>query len=91
MRFRENAPAGDPNAFVSAATQKDFNTFWLAMTQEFNKVLRAFSKSDRDLAVAQMRQIVTTAINAEVASVTTRKAIMSKTYDGLVEVGLVDA
>lgn len=59
MRAKENNELG---GFGSASVQKDFNTFWLSMTAEFNKILgkvEPLQGADRRAFLKDMQQIIT--------------------------------
>jgi hypothetical protein len=40
MRYKEAAVSPENGGFQHATQQKEYNTFWLSMTQEFNKQLK---------------------------------------------------
>lgn len=44
--------------FSTPAQQKDFNTFWLSMTQEFNKLLMANEDKRREAMLMEIQGIV---------------------------------
>lgn len=44
--------------FTTPAQQKDFNTFWLSMTQEFNKLLMANEDKRREAMLMEIQSIV---------------------------------
>lgn len=46
---------GELGGFGSTSVQKDFNTFWLSMTQEFNRML---GKGGEPLAGAERKQLL---------------------------------
>jgi len=64
----------ETNGFTSPTQQKDFNTWWLAMTQEFNKLLMANQDRMRDAMLAQVQDIVKGVIST-VADVEERKRL----------------
>lgn len=39
MKHKELVPVGSIGGYSSAANQKELNTFWLSMTEQFNKIL----------------------------------------------------
>lgn len=43
--------------------QKDFNTWWLSMTQEFNKLLMANQDKMREALLLEVQKIVTNAVS----------------------------
>ncbi len=53
--------AGDAGGFANAAQQKDFNSFWLSMTAEFNRMLGKVevpAATDRRAVFREMQQII---------------------------------
>lgn len=61
MRYLESLPMGQ--GFAKASEQKDFNTFWLAMTTEFNKNLRASDAESQSKVIAAMATVVLKVLN----------------------------
>lgn len=53
MRFKERT-----GGFSTPAQQKDYNTFWLSMTQEFNKLLLANDDKLREALLMEINKIV---------------------------------
>lgn len=51
------------NGFAKASEQKDFNTFWLSMTAEFNKNLRNTDAESRDRVIMAMASVVNRVIS----------------------------
>lgn len=51
------------NGFARANEQKDFNTFWLSMTQEFNKLLMANQDKLREALLLEITSIVNDALS----------------------------
>jgi hypothetical protein len=62
MRLRER---GDLGGFPSSAAHKDFNYFWLSMTQEFNRLLGKSdgSAADRRALLKEMQDIIVKTVN----------------------------
>lgn len=48
----------ETNGFSSPGQQKDFNAWWLSMTQEFNRLLTANQDRMREALLMQVQQIV---------------------------------
>lgn len=48
----------ETNGFTNTSQQKDFNTWWLSMTQEFNRLLMANQDRMREALLLQVQQIV---------------------------------
>jgi hypothetical protein len=66
LRARER---GDLGGFAHATVQKDFNTFWLSMTQEFNRLLgkgEPMSNLQRKAMLNEVRQIIITTLSSTV-------------------------
>lgn len=62
------------NGFTTPTQQKDFTQWWLAMTQEFNKLLMANQDRMREAMLAQVQDIVSGVI-ATVEDDETRRAL----------------
>lgn len=58
MRWKEMQPVGNDGGFQHATQQKEYNTFWLSMTQEFNKQLRATDADYRAQVLKAMASVV---------------------------------
>lgn len=58
MRSKEAATTTEEGAFTHATQQKEFNTFWLQMTQEFNKQLRTTDAEFRAQVMKTMASAV---------------------------------
>ena len=67
MRHKER---GDLGGFGSTNVQKDFNTFWLTMTAEFNKMLSKGPEpmvgSERKVLLREIQQIVVNTVSTVV-------------------------
>jgi len=72
LRWKETRPAGDPEGFAHSTAQKEYNTFWLAMTQELNKVARQTDKAYREELVAVLSTAVFRALSDEAPDVSKR-------------------
>lgn len=48
----------ETNSFSTPTQQKDFNTWWLSMTQEFNKLLLANQDRMREAMLMQINDII---------------------------------
>ena len=57
LRVKE-AASGTSQGFAHATAQKEFNTFWLSMTVEFNRLLRTADSDFRAQVVQQVAQVV---------------------------------
>lgn len=58
LRHREHLPLGDPQGFGDARVLRDWNTYWLSCTQEFNGLLVKFKPSDREAIMTMVRGAV---------------------------------
>lgn len=58
LKFREGRAVGD-GGFGRGGEQKDFNTFWLSMTVEFNKLLLANQDKMREALLLEVQSVVT--------------------------------
>lgn len=76
MRQRE---ADLENGFSTATAQKDFNTFWLSMTQEFNKMLvkaESMAGNERKQLLKEVQQLILQTVNSSVHDPKTRSALL---------------
>ncbi len=86
LRSREN---GEMGGFQSAAIQKDFNTFWLSMTQEFNRMLNkqeTLTGNERKNLLRAVQQTILKTVNASVSDPQTRSALlvnMASAFEGI--------
>lgn len=64
LRYRERVAAGE-GGFEHTTAAKDFNSFWLAMTREFNHVLRAdgLDEAERDSLVQRVGGAIASALD----------------------------
>lgn len=65
--------------FSTANAQKDFNTFWLSMTQEFNRMLtkaEAMTGSERKALLKQIQQLILTTVDKSVSDPKTRSNLL---------------
>lgn len=76
MRDREN---GHHGGFQSSTSAKDFNTFWLSMTQEFNRMLtkqETMSGNERKTLLKDIQQTIFATINKSVQDPKTRSHLL---------------
>jgi hypothetical protein len=74
MRDKENS-----GQFASPASQKDFNTFWLSMTQEFNRMLTkadTLSGNDKRNLLRDVQRTILATVNGSVQDPKTRAALL---------------
>lgn len=77
MRSKER---GDQGGFTTTAAQKDFNTFWLSMTQEFNRMLtksESMNGSERKALLREVQQLILNTVNASVNDPRTRSNLLT--------------
>lgn len=77
LRAREK---GDMGGFGTAAGQKEFNVFWLSMTQEFNRMLtktETMSGTDRKQLLRAVQGLILNTVNASVNDPKTRSDLLS--------------
>ncbi len=87
LRMREREPIGTPNGFESARTQKDFNTFWLSMTHEFNGMIQRADKGNRDAILGEVRDLVLQTLS-KVKDASTRRELMLSFSEAFDQAGL---
>lgn len=71
--------AGELGGFAHANVQKDFNAFWLSMTQEFNRLLgktEAMSGNEKKALLREIQQIIVHTVSASVGDPKTRSDIL---------------
>ncbi len=76
LRAREN---GQHGGFQTAAAQKDYNTFWLSMTQEFNRMLSkadTLTGVDRQKLLRDIQQLIVQTVNGSVTDPKTRSDLL---------------
>lgn len=74
------------NGFTKPSEQKDFNTFWLSMTVEFNKNLRSADAESKDRIIHAMASVVVKVL-AEIDDESLRTNVGTKLVDALEEAG----
>jgi hypothetical protein len=77
MREKERGALG---GFNTTAVQKDFNTFWLSMTQEFNRMLvksEALTGHERKELLREIQQVIFRSVNEAVSDPRTRSNLLS--------------
>lgn len=76
MRSRE---AGDLGGFNTASVAKEFNSFWLSMTQEFNRLLSkpgAMAGHERKTLLHDIQSKILDTINRSVSDPKTRSDVL---------------
>jgi hypothetical protein len=87
LRMREGQPVGSADGFAHATVQKDYNTFWLSMTREFNSLLERADKGNRDAILAEVRDLVLATLGG-VSDAATRQDLMIKFSEAFQAAGL---
>lgn len=77
MRHRERRPTTGPGATANTRDHKDFNTFWLSMTQEFNRQLNVAKTDIRKQVINEFMTKVGSSL-ARVLSEPQRVAVVSR-------------
>lgn len=70
---------GELGGFGSATVQKDYNTFWLSMTQEFNRMLgkvEPLSGADRRALLKDVQKIIIDAVQVTTMDAKTRSVLL---------------
>lgn len=70
---------GELGGFAHANVQKDFNAFWLSMTQEFNRMLgktEAMNGNERKAMLREIQQIIVNTVSASVNDPKTRSDLL---------------
>ncbi len=70
---------GELGGFNTASIQKDFNTFWLSMTQEFNRMLgknEPMNSGEKKTLIKEIQQIIVQTVNASVPDAKTRSDLL---------------
>lgn len=90
LRIKEDFQIGNKEGFLSAAMQKDFNTFWLNTTHEFNNMLLKSGATDRAVILSQVRDmLVGTIQNMPEVEPRTRAHLLEKFALGFEELGVL--
>ncbi len=87
LRSKEDGQLG---GFGTAAAQKDYNSFWLAMTSEFNRLLgkvEPMQAADRKALLREIQQIIVTTVN-EVPDPNTRTELLEKMAAAFQDAGI---
>lgn len=70
---------GELGGFAHANVQKDFNAFWLSMTQEFNRMLgktENMNGNERKALLKEIQQVIVTTVSQSVSDPKTRSDIL---------------
>jgi hypothetical protein len=77
MREKERGALG---GFNSTNAQRDFNTFWLSMTQEFNRMLtkaEVLSGTERKALLREVQQLILHTVNHSVTDPRMRSSLLT--------------
>ncbi len=70
---------GELGGFNSASIQKDFNTFWLSMTQEFNRMLgktEPMNSGEKKALLREIQQLIVSTVSQTVVDAKTRSDLL---------------
>lgn len=87
LRAKENNELG---GFGTATAQKEYNSFWLAMTAEFNKLLgkvEPMAAADRKALLREIQQIIVSTVS-EVPDPKTRSELLEKMAAAFQDAGI---
>jgi len=87
LRTKEAIPAGSQGAFSHATQQKEFNSFWLAMTQEFNRQTRQVDAQFRENTLKAVAKAVRSVL-ADIPDTDLRSQLTDRLAHEFEEVGL---
>lgn len=90
LRFKERAAIGSDEGFSDPKVIKDFNTFWLAMTKEFNDLLAKYRPIERDAIMGLVRNAVAD-VMAKVEDGALRNALIEQFVAVFRQYQLIDA
>ncbi len=63
LKYMEKTMVGEAGGFESTDVLKNWNTYWLKMTAEFNNLLVRFKPDDRKAVIGQVKDIIITVLN----------------------------
>lgn len=83
---------GELGGFSHANIQKDYNTFWLQMTAEFNKLLgksgEPLSGLEKKALFKEMQQLIVKTIAETVQDPRARQAVLTNLADAFTQAGM---
>lgn len=74
------------DSFAHTTAQKEFNSFWLSMTQEFNRTLRVTDQEYKTALLGQIAEVISETMAVEDQEVVER--IMPRFVDAFKKLGL---
>lgn len=81
IRYKEN------NDSFRGYQQKEFNAYWLSLTQEFNRVLQANDEKLREAMLLEVQDIVTKAVGL-ISDATDRQNVRRQLAEGFAGLGV---
>ncbi len=89
LRHRERHAIGSQEGFASASVQKDFNTFWLSMTKEFNSMLVQANRGtgERETILTTVKDVLLRTVST-IEDIDTRQTLINRLSDEFVKAGL---
>lgn len=84
IRMKEDGVA---QRFLRANEARDYNSFWMSMTQEFNKLLSSGQDKLREVLLLQVKDVVDDAVNS-VEDEDTRKKLRLALSEGFASINL---
>lgn len=81
IKYRE-----DTDTWAGATQQKDFNTYWLSLTSEFNTILQKNDDSLRQAMLLEIQSVVMDSLK-RITSPEDRKAVRLAVAEGLAAIG----
>ncbi len=71
--------AGGAGGFTTAAAQKDFNTFWLSMTSEFNRLLsKVDQRGERAAWMREVHGVIVNALSSTISDPRVRREVLER-------------
>lgn len=86
LKAKERHAIGDVGGFAHTTAQKDFNTFWLTMTQQFQRSLERSTGNEREAALVEALGIIRGVLAKESPAV--RNRLMEQMADAFEGQGL---
>jgi len=86
LKSKERHAIGDVGGFAHTTAQKDFNTFWLGMTQQFQRSLEKSVGGEREAALVEALSIIRGVLAKESPQV--RNRLMGQLADAFETQGL---
>ncbi len=81
IKYRE-----DTDSWAGASQQKDFNTYWLSLTSEFNTILQKNDDSLRQAMLLEIQTVVMESVKL-IKDSDDRRSVMRSLSENLAEIG----